>query len=80
MRHGYLLEILDQDSEFLSIRTIIHQWVGHCLILNSYDISYLNVLINGDKHVSGIELAEVIGLASADIIGVIGRLKRILKK
>jgi len=72
-----LIDILNQQSRELSNRTVLfHNWISELLGLNTIDHKCLDLIVRADSSITGAQLANITGLSSGAITGVIDRLEK----
>jgi len=72
-----LIDLLNQQSRELSNRTVLfHHWISELLGLNTIDHKCLDLIVRADSSITGAQLANITGLSSGAITGVIDRLEK----
>ena len=69
--------VLHKQFRELSSRTVLfHHWISELLGLNTIDHKCLDILVKSDSPLTGAQLANITGLSSGAITGVIDRLEK----
>ena len=72
-----LIELLHKQFRELSSRTVLfHHWISELLDLNTIDHKCLDIIVKSDSPLTGAQLANITGLSSGAITGVIERLEK----
>jgi DNA-binding MarR family transcriptional regulator len=72
-----LVELLHKQFRELSSRTVLfHHWISELLGLNTIDHKCLDIIVKSDSPLTGAHLANITGLSSGAITGVIDRLEK----
>ncbi|HKU83619.1 MAG TPA: MarR family transcriptional regulator [Candidatus Nitrosocosmicus sp.] len=72
-----LIELLHKQFRELSSRTVLfHHWISELLGLNTIDHKCLDIIVKSDSPLTGAQLANITGLSSGAITGVIDRLEK----
>jgi DNA-binding MarR family transcriptional regulator len=72
-----LIDLLNQQSRELSNRTVLfHHWISELLGLNTIDHKCLDIIVRANSSITGAQLANIAGLSSGAITGVIDRLEK----
>jgi DNA-binding MarR family transcriptional regulator len=72
-----LVELLHKQFRELSSRTVLfHHWISELLGLNTIDHKCLDIIVKSDSPLTGAQLANITGLSSGAITGVIDRLEK----
>jgi DNA-binding MarR family transcriptional regulator len=72
-----LVELLLLQFRDLSSQTVLfHHWISELLDLNTIDHKCLDIIVKSDYPLTGAHLANVTGLSSGAITGVIDRLEK----
>lgn len=75
-RERLIEDLIDQSRE-LSARTVLfHHWVSERLGLNTIDHKCLDIILRSEAPMTGVQLANLTGLSSGAITGVIDRLEK----
>ena len=72
-----LSEMLTDRSRELSTQTVLfHHWISERLGLNTIDHKCLDIILRSEAPVTGVQLANLTGLSSGAVTGVIYRLEK----
>jgi len=72
-----IFSVLHKQFRELSSRTVLfHHWISELLGLNTIDHKCLDIIVKSDSPLTGVQLANITGLSSGAITGVIDRLEK----
>lgn len=72
-----IFSVLHKQFRELSSRTVLfHHWISELLGLNTIDHKCLDIIVKSDSPLMGVQLANITGLSSGAITGVIDRLEK----